>query len=496
MAAPTHSRRTFLATAAAATAGLAAGPSAGKPIPVESEELTALTLRRAGELLRSKAATPVDLAQACLARIERYDRSLHAFITVTREQALEAAREMQAEQQRGEWRGPLHGIPVALKDNIDTAGVRTTAASELFKDRVPTEDAEVVRRLKGAGAILLGKLNLHEFAYGGTSDVSYFGAVRNPWAMDHVSGGSSGGSAVAIAADFCYGTLGTDTGGSIRIPSSYCGTVGLKPTYGRVSNRGVIPLSWTLDHVGPICKTAEDAGLMLGAIAGYDAMDPASADVTAPDYARAFAMDTAGLRLGIPRTPFYDNLDGEVGRAAETAIGVLRKMCRSVTEPAFPRMSELFVPIVGSEAYAYHAKWVAESPEKYQAMTRERIIQLGGDVKAGVYAEALRRTYLLRREIVKTFADVDLLITPTMPGTAETMADSRDFEKHNGLQNTSPFDITGLPTISVPCGFTSAGLPIGMQISGAPWAETTVLALAHAYERATEWRKKRPRLAA
>ncbi len=436
----------------------------------------------------------MELVQACLKRIERYNTSLNAFITVAGEQALQTAHQMEAEQRRGEWRGLLHGVPVAVKDNIDTAGLRTTAASELFKDRVPSEDAEVVRRLKKAGAVIIGKTNLHEFAYGGTSDIGYFGAVHNPWALDHIAGGSSGGSAAAIAADLCYGSLGTDTGGSVRIPASYCGVVGFKPTYGRVSLRGVIPLSWTLDHVGPICKTVEDAGLMLAAIAGYDQSDPASADVPVSDYTRAIGMETGRLRLGIPRSPFYENLNAEVARAVETAIGVLRKMTASVSDVTLPPTSSLFLPIIGAEAYAYHAKAVAESPGKYQPFTHDRIIQLGTAPKAYEYAEALRETNLLRREIVTTFSKVDLLVTPTMPLPAESFPESKDFDKF-GIQNTSPFDILGLPAISIPCGFTNSGLPIGLQISGAPFAEATVLLLAHAYERATEWHTKRPKIA-
>ena len=436
----------------------------------------------------------MELVKACLKRIERYGAALNAFITLASEQALQVAREMEAEQRQGNWRGPLHGIPVTLKDNIDTAGIRTTAASELFKDRIPAEDAEVVRRLKNAGAVILGKTNLHEFAYGGTSDVGYFGAVHNPWALDHIAGGSSGGSAAAVAADLCFGSLGTDTGGSVRIPSSYCSVVGFKPMYGRVSLRGVIPLSWTLDHVGPICKTVEDAALMLAAIAGYDQLDPASVDVPVPDYSRAFTADNSRLRLGVPRSPFFENLSPEVARAVEEAIAVLRKLSSGFTEVTLPQTFPLFLPIIGSEAYAYHSKWIAESPNRYQPFTRDRIIQLGADVKASAYAEALRQTYLLRREILKVFSGVDLLITPTMPLPPETSADSKNFDRF-GIQNTSPFDIFGLPTISVPCGFTNSGLPIGLQISGAPFAEGTVLSLAHAYERETEWHKRRPKIA-
>ena len=284
------------------------------------------------DLLRRRDASPVDLTQACLKRIDQYNPSINAFITVTKDQALGAAREMETEQKAGKWRGPLHGIPIALKDNIDTAGIRTTAASGVFKDRVPAVDAEVVVRLKKAGAVLLGKLNLHEFALGGTSAVTFFGPVHNPWALDHVPGGSSGGSAAAIAADLCLGTLGTDTGGSIRIPSSYCGVAGLKPTYGRVSNRGVIPMAWTLDHVGPICKTVEDAALMLNVIAGYDELDATSEDVPVVDYSRAIRTPPSKFRLGVPRTPFFENLDPEVAKAVEAALDVLRKLTAGVRD--------------------------------------------------------------------------------------------------------------------------------------------------------------------
>src|SRR6266568_5933342 len=274
-----NSRRTFLATSMGAGAWWALKPAFGG-----TPDLTGLTIKRASELLRTRQTSPVELTEACLQRIEKYNSALNAFITITRDEALTTAREMEAEQRRGKWRGPLHGVPIALKDNIDTAGIRTTGASELFKDRIPSEDAQVVRRLKYAGAILLGKTNLHEFAYGGSSSVSYFGPVHNPWALDRVPGGSSGGSAAATAASLCYGSLGTDTAGSVRIPACYCGIVGFKRTYGRVSNRGVVPLSWTLDHVGPLCRTVEDAALMLGVIAGYDELDPSTVDVPVPNY--------------------------------------------------------------------------------------------------------------------------------------------------------------------------------------------------------------------
>ena len=497
------SRREFVAM----SLGVAA--SATLPALAASPDLAALTLKQAADLIRRREVSPVELTQACLTRIDKYNPSINAFITVTREQALATAREMEAEQKRGKLRGPLHGIPIALKDNIDTAGTKTTAASAVFKDRVPAEDAEVVVRLKRAGAILLGKLNLHEFALGGTSAVTFYGPVHNPWALDHVPGGSSGGSAAAIAADLCIGTLGTDTGGSIRIPASYCGIVGLKPTYGRVSNRGVIPMAWTLDHVGPMCKTVEDAALLLGTIAGYDPLDPASVDVPVVDYSRATRTATSKLRVGVARSPFFDNLNPEVAKAVEAAIDVLRKLTGDVKDVKIPPAGNI-ADVWNPEIYAYHAPWITKTPELYQQATRN-LIQRGDDGNSAAYAQARHQVDVVRREIKNVFADVDLLVTPTQRGVAPLIVPQQPPPNAaagggaargaapaggggGGIVNTAAFDIYGLPTISVPCGFSASGLPIGLQISGAHFAESTVIALAHAYEQATEWHRKRPTL--
>jgi aspartyl-tRNA(Asn)/glutamyl-tRNA(Gln) amidotransferase subunit A len=489
-------RRSFIAI------GAGAGAWGAKRALGEPQDLTALTLRQVSQMVRGKSVSPVELTRACLQRIERSNPAVNAFITVTGESALATAHEMETEAHRGKWRGPLHGIPIALKDNIDTAGIRTTGASGLFKDRVPAEDAEVARRLKEAGAVLLGKLNMHEFAYGATSAVSFFGPVHNPWALDRVSGGSSGGSAAAVATGMCFGTLGTDTGGSIRIPSSHCGVVGLMPTYGRVSNRGVIPMAWTLDHVGPICKTVEDAAVMLGVIAGYDEMDPTTVDTPVPDYNSAFKMRVSKLRVGLPRAGFFDNLDPEYAKAAEAAIDVLRKLTASVTEVQVP--PAVAAPIVwGPETYAYHAKWLTESSEKYQTATRTLMIR-SGEVKPEVYAEARRQVDLARREIKVVFQRVDVLVTPTMKIPPATIAASLNAPAPNPSGAPAPnsgsgtsgnpwaFDVYGVPAITLPCGFTKAGLPIGLQISAAPFAETTMLSLAHAYEQATEWHNRHP----
>ena len=498
------SRRNLLSGAM----GLAVS-AALRPALAASGDLAGLTLRQASELLRGKKASAVDLTEACLARIEKYNPSLNAFITVLKDQALETARAMDAEQKKGKWRGPLHGIPIALKDNMDTAGVRTTGASELFKDRIPTEDAEVVRRLKEAGAIILGKLNMHELAYGGSSTVTYFGPVHNPWDLTRVPGGSSGGSAVAVASDLCFGALGTDTAGSVRIPASFCGVVGLKPTYGRVSIRGVIPLSTSLDHVGPLTKTVEDTALMLGVIAGYDQADPTTANVPVPDYTRAMTMRASKLRLGIPRKPFFDGLDPEVEKATDAAMETLRKLAASMVDVNIPTAQNP-AEVWDAEIYAYHAKWIQETPQLYQPATRAAILRSGQE-KTETYARALWNMQLQRREIQKSFTDVDLLITPTIPGLPGLIAPAgpgaqapnrggagqppAQARVRGEAANTSPFDIFGLPTITVPCGFSSSGLPIGLQISGVPFAESNVLALAHAYEQATEWHTRHPKLA-
>ncbi len=495
------SRRSFLASTTMAAAGMTLKPTFG-----ESQDLAFLTLKEASEMVRRKSVSPVDLTSTCLKRIEAYNPALNAFITMTGDKAMETARAMEAEQRRGKWRGPLHGIPIALKDNIDTAGVRTTAASELFKDRVPSEDAEVVRRLKNAGAVLLGKTNLHEFALGGTSAVSYFGPVHNPWALDRIPGGSSGGSGAATAAGLCFGSLGTDTAGSVRIPASYCGVVGFRPTYGRVSSRGTVPDSWTLDQIGPLCRSVEDAALMLGAIAGYDELDPASVDVPVPDFGLALQMQPSKLRLGVPRVPFFDALDPEVDNATARAIEVLARLAGEVRDLTSPIVAapllEIWTKVAGAESYTYHAKWLAESPEKYQLATRRRLASPtnagvqgvnSAEMKASAYLEARRQLDVLRRETRKVFASVDLLILPTLLSPPVTVAQGAD-PTIVSIRNTAPFAVLGLPALSLPSGFTTAGLPIVLQIVGAPFAESTVLALGHAYERETEWHKRHPKL--
>jgi len=461
-----------------------------------SSELTRLTLVGAMAMLRRKAVSPVELAQAFITRIERLNPALNAFITVTAELALQQARETEAEIQRGHWRGPLHGVPLALKDLIDTAGIRTTAASAVLKDRIPTEDAEVVRRLKAAGAVLLGKLNMHEFAYGGTSVPSYYGAVHNPWNLARIAGGSSGGSGAAVAAGLCIGALGSDTAASVRHPAAYCGVVGLKPTYGRVSTRGVIPLSWSLDHIGPLCHSAMDAALFLETIAGFDPLEPSSVDHPTDRYASVIGASTAPLKIGLVRRPYFEGLDPEIETAVNAAIQVLAGISAGVRDVELP-YANVLLTIASAEAYAFHKPYFTQTPQLYQAMTRVRLEQAAG-VSAADYISARREMERLRWQADSAFSSVDLLITPTTaiaPISIESgyldpplPADGTPLE----FRNTHMFDVLGLPAISVPCGFTRDGMPIGLQIAGPRFGESRVLSLAHAYQQVTDWHTRSP----
>ena len=453
----------------------------------ERTSLTALTLAAATQLLHERKVSPVDLTEACLRRIEQLNPELNAFITITADSALTEARAAEAEIQSGQWRGPLHGIPIALKDLIDTAGTRTTAASNLFRNRIPTEDAEVVRRLKAAGAVFLGKLNLHEFAYGASSVVSAFGPVRNPHNTAYSAGGSSSGSAAAVAAELCYAAVGSDTGGSIRQPAAFCGIVGFKPTYGLVSARGVVPLSKSLDHIGPMARTVTDAALLLQVLAGHDASDPTSLNLPIPDYQGSLQRETAPLRIGIPNTLFYDSLHPEIQSAMDKALSVLAKLTKNHQPIEFKLDPDLGNLLTKTEAYAYHREHVAATPELYQPETLRRI-RAGAEVNPTIYAEALQNLAETRRSSLHLFDQVDVLVTPTVavpPFPIALLADSNTLRNKEQLtlRNTRPFNVLGLPTISIPCGRTSTGLPIGFQITGAPGAETTVLALAAACER-------------
>jgi aspartyl-tRNA(Asn)/glutamyl-tRNA(Gln) amidotransferase subunit A len=444
--------------------------------------------------LRKKEISPVELTRACLDQIAQLNPQLNAFITVMADYATTDARAAEEEIVHGGWRGPLHGVPIALKDLIDTAGVRTTAASAAYKDRVPSENAEIVRRLRQAGAVILGKNNLHEFAYGGSSLVSHFGDVHNPWNVSRITGGSSGGSAASVSAGMACAAIGTDTAGSIREPAALCGCVGLKPTYGRVSSRGVIPLSPSLDHAGPLTAAVADAAIVLQAIAGYDPADITSSDVPTGDYAGALREGAKKLRIGVPRAHFFDDLDAEVAAALEQALTTMQSLTAEIRE------IELEVPtdrtLQAAESYAYHAGNVSKTPELYQPETLRRI-RTGEKFSASDYIQQRQELETARRNIPAVFADVDLLITPTTPIPAPLIKDLKANPEAlrpaelRLLRNTRPFNVWGLPAISLPCGFTKSGLPIGLQIAGPHWREDLVLRLAHAYEEATAWHERK-----
>jgi aspartyl-tRNA(Asn)/glutamyl-tRNA(Gln) amidotransferase subunit A len=441
--------------------------------------------------LRRKEISSVELTRACLERIETLNPKLNAFITVLAESTLAEARSADEAIARGEWRGPLHGVPIALKDLIDTAGVRTTAASALYKDRIPMKDAEVVRQLRQAGAVIIGKNNLHEFAYGGSSLVSYFGDVRNPRDSERIAGGSSGGSAAAVVAGMAYAAIGTDTAGSIREPAALCGCVGLKPTYGLVSSEGVIPLSWSLDHVGPLTTCVADATIVLQAIAGCVPEDIASTGAT-KNYFSALSEGTKTLRVGVPREYFFEDLDAEVAAAVEEALRTIRSLVAAMKDVRLGVQQDVPADrtVQAAESWTYHKDNVAQSSELYQPETLRRL-RTGEKTTAAEYIERFREMQEARRNIRAVFADVDVLVTPTTPIPAPSIAELKANPEElrpaeiKLLRNTRPFNVWGLPAISIPCRFTKAGLPIGLQIAGPHWREDLVLRLAQAYERET-----------
>lgn len=482
-------RRQFL------TSVIAAG--AATRLPAQTTDLTELSILDASGLIRSGRLSPVALTRAYLERIDRLDGRINAYITVTANLALDQAGRAASEIASGLWRGPLHGVPIALKDNIDTAGIRTTAASELFADRIPTEDAEVYRRLQAQGAILLGKLNMHEFAYGGSSAITHFGPVHNPWNLDYIPGGSSGGSAAAVAARLCAAALGTDTLASIRLPAAYCGVVGLKATHGLASIRGIIPVSESLDHVGPLTRSVGDAAVVMAAIAGFDALDPVSIRAVMPDPIQALDDAVAGLRVGLSSGFWFESLDADIGRATEEAVGVVRQLTGEVREIDLPPAPDFSVLL--AEAFAWHKPYI-ETPgnrSRYDPRTLERILA-AGTFSAAEYIDAQRALALCRQAIAAVFDEVDLIVTPTTPVMPTLIEDAEVPAIATGaestVRNTAPFNLFGIPTITVPCGISSSGLPIGLQISGPRLGELAVFALAQAFEQATEWSTLRPPL--
>ena len=457
-----------------------------------------LTIAQAGSLIRSGSLSPVELAGAFLERIEALDPSLNSYITVTADLAMEQARRAEAELSAGHDRGPLHGIPIALKDLFDTAGVPTTSGSRIFADRVPAEDGTVTARLREAGAVLLGKLAMSENAAGGPDPTSAFTIPSNPWNLEHHAGGSSSGSAVAASAGLAMGTMGSCTRGSIRAPAAFCGVVGLKATYGRVSRHGVLPLSWTLDHAGPIAPTVEDAAIMLGAIAGYDPGDPTSSAAPVPDYRACLEDGIRGMRIGVARHFFFDRTRPLVQNGpldlAERAIAELESLGAHIEEISIPALDiadAAALAILLGEGYTFHERNLRDRPELYGDLNRAEF-RVGGLFSMTEYVQAQRARNVLKRQFADALSRVDVIASPTFavaaprhdagPGTAVTMMPSF----------TGPYNLTGLPAISVPCGLTEAGLPTGLQLAAGPFMEPTILRAAYAYEQASGYMRPRP----
>jgi aspartyl-tRNA(Asn)/glutamyl-tRNA(Gln) amidotransferase subunit A len=486
--------RRGLLVGTAATAVLATTRSTAR-YASRDDDMTRLSIAEASQRIAAGELSPVELTRAYLARIESLDRRVNSYVTVTADRALEQARALEAELLRGGPRGPLHGIPIALKDNIDTAGVLTSAASAVYADRIPTEDAECVRKLRNAGAVFLGKLNMHEFAYGGTCAVTNYGPVRNPWNLDYTPGGSSGGSAAAVSARLCIAALGTDTAASIRLPAAFCGVAGLKATHGLASIRGIVPLSVTHDHVGPLARSVADCSLVMNALVGFDPLDPVSIRTGPQNLHEAVGADVSRLRIGIPRSPFFENLHPEIAAATDSAIAKLKAMTRGLTEVVLPPVDSFAV--LNAEIYEYHAALVADPARRalYKPQTIHRILA-GANVPSTEYLKAHRRMAIARNTVGDLFANVDVLLAPTamrMPVTVDAaLADGPDASDIDLIRNTLPFNVCGIPAISVPCGFTRAGLPIGLQIIGPRLGEAPVLALAHAYEQAAGWHRREP----
>jgi aspartyl-tRNA(Asn)/glutamyl-tRNA(Gln) amidotransferase subunit A len=457
-----------------------------------------LTLAGAAEQIERGEISPVELTEAFLERIRRLNPMLNAFITVTEEEALRDARQAEKEIRDGKYRGPLHGIPVAIKDMFDTAGIRTTAGSRILAQNIPSSDATAVARLRENGAVVVGKANLHEWAFGVTNDNPHFGATKNPWDIDRIPGGSSGGSAVAVSARMCLGALGTDTGGSIRVPASACGIVGIKPTRGLVSVRGVIPLSWSLDHAGPMALTTRDLAILLFVIAGYDEADPVSVQRSIPvNYEVEMCKGVQGLRIAVPTNHFFDAIDDDVQKAVRNAIVTFEHLDASITEIAFEKVEEDPATnriILGAEASTLHLEHLNSSRSNIGNDVLERL-RRGLETSPQDYVLARRIQDERRRARALFFEKFDVLVTPTIPSDPPVREGLNAVNTSGNLTRfTSPFNLTGLPAISIPCGFSRKGLPIGMQLVAKHWNEALLFRAAFAYENATGWYKQKPNL--
>lgn len=450
------------------------------------------TISALAHSLRERDISSIEVVQELLGRLE--DDTTNAFITVTGERALADAARAEAAFEAGEDLGPLHGVPVGLKDLISTKDIRTTMGSAFFTENIPDHNATVVEKLEKAGAIVIGKTNTHEFAYGPTGDRSYFGPTKNPYDPERITGGSSGGSGAAVATELCYGALGSDTGGSIRVPAALCGVVGMKPTFGRVSKYGVFPLSWSLDHVGPLTRTVEDNALFLNVIAGYDPKDPYSIDRPSEDFTRDLRLDVQGAVIGVPKHFYFEHVEPEIESKIQDAIEVFRELGAEVREIELPNLHETLSAqrlTLAAEAYAVHEERLETEPEKFDDHGLERLLR-GKDLQAYRYANAQQTKLRATKEFEHAFEEVDILLAPTTPIPA-TFLDQRETEiqgheeaVYSALTRlTGPTDLTGHPSLSIPCGTTTEGLPVGLQLIGKLFEEATAYRFGYAYEKAT-----------
>lgn len=463
-------------------------------------ELAYLSITEGSALIRDKKLSPVEWTQALIARIERHDGRLNAFLRFMPEIALSDARRAEAEISAGYWRGPLHGVPYGLKDIIDYAGLPTTAHSAILKDNIATADAFVTQRLRAAGAVFMGKLSTHEFAIGGPCFDLPWPPARNPWNRDYFCGGSSSGSGVATAAGFVPFAIGTDTGGSIRNPSTMCGVTGIKPTYGLVSRRGVFPLAFSLDHVGPLTRTVYDNATVLNVLAGHDGLDPGSVARPGVDYTALTHKGLKGVRVGWLKHFYHDDIkaDPQMGAAVDAAVLKMQELGAQVTEVKTLPLSQFQACnriIMGSESYAIHQKWLRERPQDYGDITRQRFLY-GAMYTAGDYINALRMRSKFTADFHALFNDVDVIVTASAHDPACRIDDKEACEFIYSRQARAPFNVTGSPAIAVPAGFSKEGLPLGIQIVAAPYNEAVVYRVGAAYETATGWTSQHPVLPA
>jgi aspartyl-tRNA(Asn)/glutamyl-tRNA(Gln) amidotransferase subunit A len=468
------------------------------------DELLNLSLADAARGVRARRVSPVDLVQAALARIRATDDRLRSYITVFEEQALQVAKAAEIMISAGHDLGPLHGIPIALKDNIALRGTRTTAGSKVLGDWLPDADATIAARLRRAGAIFIGKTNMHEFAWGGTSANPHYGAVRNPWNTERFPAGSSGGSGVAVAARSCFAAIGTDTGGSIRLPSAINGVAGIRPTYGRVSNHGIVPLAWSMDTAGPMARTVEDCALMFGAMAGHDPQDPTTAARPCADYIAGLGDGVRGLRIGVVPGYFFHHLQKPVHDAVQAALSTFEQLGAQLIDIEIENIHgniSAQLTIESAEPSTYHQRWLRERPQDYGDDVRT-LLEVGELLLATHYLQAQRYRTLLRNEFMDAFRKVDVFVCPTLPFTATPMG-ATTVVIENGveedmlsaiMQFTGVASLTGLPALNVPCGFDGDGLPIGMQLIGRPFDEATLFRMGHAYQGSTDFHTRAPSL--